>query len=1003
MCYNIFNSINLWGLTMRLEKLRVFLTFYVLFIVVCGIGNNILIKENISPLFDKIGRDQGLLNLSVSNIIQDRYGFLWFGTQGGLVRYDGKEMKTFRTDPFIENGLAHNLIQTMYYDSENHELWIGTYQGVSRYFIHEDRFENYTVENANLSNSIIVAIEKRGANAWLGTLNGLNKLDLSTNEIVNFSIPGKVIRDLHFDTKGRLLVGTYEGLYEFDTENEILNKIDINLPSSYVMVIKEFEKNILTLGLWDGGIVKYNTDNGEITNKTFEDNRIYALYETTDETLWVGTWGGGLFAIDKNGKEYHFSGANEDDDISHPVVYALFQDKSGILWIGTNGNGISKLNPRKSNYLFISNDKGEKIHVPSGKVNSILKDSKGYLWIVVYNSGINRFDEKNNEMISYTTNISDENYIPCGSIVKVYETKNKELLLASGNGILKYNYDNNVFESLNIFPPGTIVYAIEETRNGDLWIGTYSEGAFKYNRNTGSLIQYKYIEHEESELTDNLVYDILVDSKDRVWIGTNNGLNMLKPGAKNFTFFKEIKGDKNQIAVNTVQSLFEDSRGNIWIGTNGGGVAIYNEDGTFTNLSESNGLSSNFVNGFVEGKFGEIWVSTNNGISIVEPDTFEITILTPDDGIGAWEFGAARFQDSEGNIYFGSTNGVTKIPGTFKNRDLPTPEIYITNIELFQKPIEIGYSFFNDMEMTFDAKENTLSFKFSALDFDSPEKTKYIHYLKGFDKDWVNGGERDYITYSNLPFGEYEFMVYAKTIRGIESDVANFKFIIERPWYRKYTAYLLYILSFLLIVYIIFKIWEAKMINEKNTQLVGMNDKLELANKKLEDLSITDALTGVYNRRYFDSLIEEYLSLSRRGNDYISLIMMDIDDFKDINDTYGHLAGDYVLKDISESINTILKRSTDYVSRYGGDEFVILLYDTNEKDTLTIAEKIKEIVTEIKVREGFTTDNVGITVSIGVYSVIPNANTTKDEIIRKADNALYISKKNGKNRINVYK
>jgi len=988
---------------MREKSLKILLFILSFFTAINIFGSDLLIKEKASPLFDRIGREEGLLNLSVSNILQDRYGFLWFGTQGGLAKYDGKEIEIFRTDSFSENGLAHNLIQTMYYDSENHELWIGTYQGVSRYFIHEDRFVNYTVENTNLSNSVVVAIEKKENTLWFGTLNGLNKLNLINDEITAYMVPGEVVRDLHYDSKGRLLVGTYQGLYDFNEENDSFDKIEMDLPSPFVMVIKEFEKNILTLGLWDGGLFEYNLVTNQTKNITFEDNRVYALYKTNDETIWIGTWGGGLFALDKDGKEYHFPGEKESGDIPHPVVYSLFQDKTGIFWIGTNGNGIAKLNPRKSNYLFLSNNLHEDIKLPPGKVNSILKDSKGYLWVAVYNSGINRYDEETNKMIHYTSNGNSQNYIPNNSIVKIFETKSEELLLSTGNGIFKYDYKNNSFDRMNIFPTGTIIYAIEEADKGNLWIGTYSEGAFKYNVNTETLVQYKYVEHQVSELTDNLVFDILVDSKDRVWIGTNNGLNLLKPGAKEFNFFKEVKGDENQLAVDTVQALFEDSRGNIWIGTNGGGVAIYNENGTFMNLSEKEGLSSNFINGFVEGESGDIWISTNNGISIVNPGNFEITILTPGDGIGAWEFSSGRFQDDEGNLYFGSNKGVTKIPGSFKDRTLPKPEIYITNVELFQKPIEKDYSFFNGMERIFSHYENSLSFRYSALDYDSPEKIKYMHYLKGFDKTWINSGERDYITYSNLPFGNYEFLVYAKTMRGVISDTVSFKFKIEKPWYRTYLAYFMYIISFLLVIYGFFKVWEARLLNEKNSELADMNIQLETANKNLEDLSITDSLTGVYNRRYFDSLIDEYLNLSKRGNDNISLIMMDLDDFKEINDTYGHLAGDYILKDLAEAIKSSLKRSTDYVSRYGGDEFVILLYDTDEEGTKKIANMIKHSVSKLRIRKDFTNNNVEITVSIGIYSAVPEVDTKKDEIIKKADKALYSAKENGKNQIQVYK
>lgn len=978
-----------------------FLVFIFLMLGVMGISEDLLLTKDSLPLFDILGREQGLYNLSVSSIIQDKYGFLWFGTQGGLSEYDGREMHNYRTDPFTENGLAHNLIQTMFYDEKNHELWIGTYQGVSKYIIHENRFVNYTVDNSNLSNSVIVAIQKIGKDIYLGTLNGLNKLNLDSGEIKNYEAPGDVIRDLMVDSKERLLVGTYEGIYEFNTIQEKFEKMDINLPSDFVMVIKEFEKGILTLGLWDGGIVEYNTNNKTIKNIQFDDNRVYTIYRTNDKTLWIGTWGGGLFAVDKNGEKYSFTGNEKDSTIPHPVVYSLYQDKTGILWIGTNGGGIAKLNPRKSDYLYLSHNDFD--NFPAGKMNSILIDSKGYLWLSVYNSGLNRYDTNKNEMIGYNNDNDNKHYLPTSSVIKIYETSDGRLLLATGDGIIEYDYTKDTFNNLNILPKDTIVYSIKESNDKKyLWIGTYSEGVFKYNVENENITQYRYIEHEDSSLTDNLVYDILIDSKNRVWVGTNNGLNMMNPNSKNFIFFKEKNGDKTQLGVDTVQTLFEDSKGKIWIGTNGGGISIYNEDGTFTNITEENGLSSNFINGFLESNSGDIWVSTNNGLSIINQNNYEITILTPDDGIGSWEFNSGTYKDNDGNLYFGSTKGITKIASSFKNKNLPKPNIYITDLELYQKKLDIDYSFYNDMNMTFKPKENTLSFGFAALDFDSPEKTKYFYYLKGFDKDWIYSDERDYVTYSNLPFGEYEFMVYAKTIRGVQSDIAKLKFKIEKPWFRTYTAYLIYFLGLLLVIYSIFKIWEAKIINEKNSELAKINEKLENVNKQLEDLSIKDSLTGVFNRRYFNSMVEDYLKLSKRGRTYISLLMIDLDDFKDINDTYGHLAGDYILKDLAKILKSSLKRSTDYVSRYGGDEFVILLYDTDEREAMMIGKEIENSIKKLKIRKEFTEENVLITSSIGMYSVLPDKNTQKNELIEKADKALYLAKKNGKNQIKNY-
>jgi len=181
--------------------------------------------------------------------------------------------------------------------------------------------------------------------------------------------------------------------------------------------------------------------------------------------------------------------------------------------------------------------------------------------------------------------------------------------------------------------------------------------------------------------------------------------------------------------------------------------------------------------------------------------------------------------------------------------------------------------------------------------------------------------------------------------------------------------------------------------------LARINNKLEEANETLENLSIKDHLTGLYNRRYFNTKIDELLNLAKRSGTYLTLMMLDVDRFKSINDNFGHLAGDYFLKDIGERITQELSRSTDFVSRFGGDEFAIILYDTSPEGARMIAEKIKEAVEDISVRSDFSSWEVKTTISMGLCSVIPEKNISSREIISATDDALYKAKQEGRDRI----
>ncbi|MGB3366926.1 MAG: diguanylate cyclase [Acidaminobacteraceae bacterium] len=958
------------------------------------------LEEGTTLSFELLDRNSGLSNLSVSSIIQDKYGFIWFGTQGGLNSYDGREMKIVRNDPFDSNGLVHNLIQTMYYDEENHEIWIGTYQGISRYLIAENRFINYTVDENGLSNSVVIAILKDDEGfVWAGTMEGLNRIDPVTGEIEIYEIEDKVVRDLLMDSSGRMLIGSHAGLMYYDKDSDSIKNFNLELPSPYVMVLGEFKIGRISMGLWDGGLVEIDIDMTNKTEKNFEDNRVYSLIQTDDGTKWVGTWGGGLFAIYPNGKEEHFKGDGRENALVHPVVYSLLQDDTGILWIGTNGGGICKVNPRKRNYVKLAHDPEDESSLSQGKIIKIFEDSDYGMWYAIYNNGLNYYNPQNKELKKFINDPDDISSIQDNQITEIIELDKKKLLMGTGNGMSIFDMKTEMFSRMDILPEGTLIYALEKDIDNRIWIGTYRNGLYLYDFEEGIIKQYKN-DDTNNTISDNLIYDIHRDTKGWIWVATNKGLNVLRSGEENFRTYLSHSGDYTQIASNTIRVLFEDSKDRMWVGTVGGGVALYDyERDNFKNYTEAEGLSNNIVMGIIEGDDGRIWLSTQNGISIINPENEAIFVLTPDDGIGGWEFNAGYAKDHLGNMLFGSMHGVTSIPSKFENVNIKPPSVYITDVTLFQKSIDENKLFFNDESLEFGPQESHIGFKVVALDYDSPEKINFFYKLEGFDDKWINNGTRDYISYSLLEAGDYVLKVVTETSENIKSDEVSVNIKIRSPWYKHNMAYVIYVILFIIFVKMIIKIREAQLISKKNSELAVINNKLNDANMKLESLSTIDSLTGLYNRRYFDIILEEQLSLATRSNINIALMMIDIDGFKGINDNYGHVAGDYFLKDMSWAIVEVLHRRTDFATRYGGDEFAIVLYDTDIGGAIKIANVIKESMSQVRVRSEYEMESVSTTVSMGVVSLIPDKDINTKVIIEYADKALYKAKSEGKNCI----
>ncbi len=962
-------------------------------------GANLLDGQT-PPVFEQLTRETGLSNMSVSLILQDKDGFLWFGTQGGLNRYDGRQMTVMRNDPFEPQGLVHNLIQTMTYDPKNHEIWIGTYQGISRYNIYQDTFTNYTVEEHGLSNPVIVSIALDSDSlVWVGTLAGLNSLNPETGAVKTYPIQGDVVRSVFLASDNTLYLGTHTGLQMYDPDLDQVLATEYPITAPAVMLIRENNPGILTLGLWEGGLMTIDLNTGKTEEILFEDNRVYSFLETSDGIQWVGTWGGGLFAIEPDGTVTRFPGTLPDGDVHHGVIYSLYQDVSDILWIGTNGGGITKVNPFKRNYVRVKPMKDIADSLSSGKNNLIFRDRYHQLWTAIYNQGIERIYMSTLTTIKYN---DPDRHALGDSVICYLDHPDWPLLVGSTEGISYYDVESDRFFPYELpIPEDSLVYALTVDERGRLWIGTYRKGVYVYDPITESLIQYHHTaSFEEQELSDNLIYSLLSDSKGRIWVGTNNGLNLLEPNSSKFHTFKREGTEEGQLPNNTIRKIFEDSNGDIWIATVGGGIAQYEENTRqFISYTETHGLGNNTVSGILEDDHKRLWLATLDGLSVLDLNTHDIYTLLPEDGIGDYEFNAGHFKDVDGSLYFGGSHGITVIPRDFKRLTTMAPTLYINGFSVLGDPYPNETPFFNDLVLALGPNENVIDFKFVALDFDAPDKVKYYYRLLGQNEDFTYNGFYNQAMFSNLSSGTYTFEVYAVTSRDVMTETVSMTFTIDNHWYQTPYAYVFYVLLLFLFIYVAIRLREQNIMALKNSELNQVNIQLAVANQQLEKLSVLDSLTGVFNRRHFDQIIEEQFKLAIRSNLPMGFIMLDIDNFKNINDTYGHLLGDEIIIQVAKCAQNILHRSTDYVFRYGGDEFLITLYDTDLEGVIKMAITLKEALTN---QEMITPDGEvleAITLSIGVFSEIPDIHTEPEAFIKKADDALYLAKREGKNRI----
>ncbi|MFP4152079.1 MAG: two-component regulator propeller domain-containing protein [Alkalispirochaeta sp.] len=962
------------------------------------------------PRINLIDRSDGLPHNAVSSIQQDTRGFLWFGTQGGLARFDGRGFERYQNVPFDTTSLPHDLIQTIYYCDRHDYLWVGTYRGLARMVLGEAGFTTYAhdpEDPTSLTDNVVIAIS-RGPDhdLWVGTQNGLNRMN-DDGTFQRIPTESEVVRALFLDSRNDLWVGTYAGLSRWNRETRELERVDFGWSSPFVMAIREESPGRLLLGTWgndadEGGLVRVDLDAETFEEIRFADNRVYTVLPGSDGTLWAGTWGGGLFAVTPEGTQYAFS-ADTSDNLVSPVVYSLFEDQSGIVWVGTNGGGLHYMSPRQRNFRAFYHDPDDPDSLPGGKINVIYRDSRDRLWVGLYGGGLARYDEGKGRWVRYTADSSDP-YASANDIITViYEDSKGRLWIGNNEALQLFDEENERFLTwgVHVYPgveySGEIIYQVIEDADGYFWIGTYRGGLTRVDLDTGETRVFQSESGNPRSLSDNLVYDLFVDSRDELWIATNGGLNRFDPETETFDVYRYDPDNADGLTSNTVRVLFEDGKNNFWIGTVSGGLNRLDRDtGTFTHVTQLDGLSDNSVLSILEGGDGRLWLGTQQGLSAYDVEQEIVDVLDERDGLHGSEFQNGALKDRDGTLLFGGSHGITRIDSSVALQNTHPPSVQIVDIQVFQRSIAPNRHSFNDSVVELGPDDSFFSFEFVGLDFESPDSNRYAFQLVGFDRERIDAGTRNFATYTNIPPGEYEFRAWAANGDGVWTDTpASVGVTIIAPWYRRWWAFILYGVIAIVLIVGALRWRTARILAEKNEDLQYANAQLERANRELERLSVRDALTGLFNRRYFDSRLQEEWFRARRSARPIALLMIDVDHFKHFNDTYGHIVGDHVLANTAQVCESVVSRHTDFIARYGGEEFVALLFDTPIDGAMQIAERIREAIKKNPLVSGVDR----ITVSVGACSVIPEGEDTPDTLVAVADRALYTAKKNGRDRV----
>jgi Signal transduction histidine kinase len=752
--------------------------------------------------------EDGLTFNTVRSIIQDRLGFIWVGTENGLNRFDGNTFKEFRSLKNGKNILGSNYIGTLLEDSKGN-IWIGTDEGI---YIYHPLTEEFTylsnkVNGASISSTINNIVEDKSGNIWMSTHGqGIYRYNLTSGQLDQYNVikDGKsssrydFINYIYVDRKNRVWAAPKtprESLIYFEASKNCFRTFKLkqqngnNAAISIYKIFEDSQQNIW-LGTWDKGICKLNekensitkylspemlggilhiheiseygpdllligSDDGlslfntkthtqrlfsssEIDPSAISDKFIYPILKDREGGIWIGTYFGGLNYVSPNsGLFERYTHSRYVNSINGNIIGRFTEDKKGNIWIASDDGGLNCLNTETGHFFAYMPQAGRN-SISYHNVHALCWD-EDKLWIGTYSGGLNVLDTKTGRFQLYNSVDGNPRTLDGGSIYAIYKDRSNRMWVASMSGINLYNRQTDDFIRFKHFNATTI--DITQDHKGLIWFATQGKGVFRFDSRTNQWKNYACVPDSNSSLPSNQTNCILADHKARLWLGTANGLCRYDYAKDRF-----IPLQLN-IPNKTICSIIEDNN-MLWL-TTGKGLIRYN---------------------------------TLNG---------SCQIFTRSDGLLSDQFiFNSGFKSSKGKIYIGTANGFNSFCPKNLVANKYIPQVAITNLEIFNKEIEVGpkspltqaIGFMKQIDLSY--KDNVFSLGYVALSYTTPEKNMYAYKLEGFDKDWNYVNKQNKATYTNLPAGDYVFRVRAANNDGVwNNDGASVKIIIHPPFW----------------------------------------------------------------------------------------------------------------------------------------------------------------------------------------------------------------------------
>jgi ligand-binding sensor domain-containing protein/signal transduction histidine kinase/DNA-binding response OmpR family regulator len=799
--------------------------------------------------FDHLTTRDGLSQSTVNCMTRDKLGYMWFGTNDGLNRYNGYQFEVYRPDE-TSRSISHASVLSLAEDE--HGLWVGTANGLNYYDARREAFtthfydssDNQSLQESRI-NSLLVDHQQR---VWIGTAQGVKVYDPVRKKFSQFPLPEgePAVQSLLEDHRHHLWVGTAQGLFEYDQHRRLLH--------------------------W------YHHDPSQA--HSLSDSHVFKVFEDAQQSIWVGTRSGGLNQLEPGGTFRHFRHTAQEGAISNDRIKDIATDQAGKLWVATF-EGLNRYDYATGTFEVFSQDLSRPDGLTHFHVWSLYHDPQGVLWIGTYAGGINVYSPFN-QRFHYRNPAGAVAERPIGKIGPMVEDGDNIWIASEGGGLIAYHRRQQQYQffplpSDEVFAPqNNIIKALMKDRNGRLWIGTHDEGIHLFDPETRQFVgRYQHQPHDRTSLSSNIINVIYEDQAGYVWIGTHNPgtLNRFDPDTKTFQSVSyrddsdslvnvyDVKAiaehqgklyfgtggygmftyDQEQqrfarytrhtaqhaLPSNWIQALFHDRRGDLWIGTDRGALRWSTAD-SVQHYTTQNGLPSNNIGSFEESASGFLWMGTLAGVARLDRQQNTIRSYSYVDGFPINELNQhASLRTSDGLLFWGGDNGFVFFdPHQMVNNEY-VPKVVLSDLQVFNQSVAVGdeselldQPISQSQQITLNYRRNVFTINFFSTNLISPEENQYAFRLDGLEEDWNEVGPRRSATYTNLAPGAYTFLVKTANNDGVWSaePTALQINVLPPPW-KTWWAYGLYALMVASLLLALRRYWYVKATLEKNLAL----------------------------------------------------------------------------------------------------------------------------------------------------------------------------------------